>query len=36
MQADLKAYSFANNMAPDKALQLLIRLGVASRIATPD
>jgi hypothetical protein len=36
MQANLKAYSFANNMAQEKALELLIRFGVASCIATPD
>jgi hypothetical protein len=36
MRADLMAYSFAKSVVPDKALQLLIRLGVASRIAAPD
>jgi hypothetical protein len=36
MQADLKAYVSTNSMAPNKALELLIRLNVASRIATSD
>jgi len=35
MQADLKAYGSTNSMAPNKALQLLIRFSVISRIATP-
>jgi hypothetical protein len=36
MQAGIRTYSFANMTAPDKASQLLILFGVASRIAAPD